>query len=236
MLQKNTKNSDVPFHVGIIMDGNRRWAKKRKMPQFEGHRQGLRTLIKISNYAWKRGVRVLTLYAFSSENWQRAKKEVNYLMKLISLALNEKYLSSLIRNKISLRVIGDKRRLPKYLQEKIRTAEKRTGNGKSGILNLAISYGGRLEIIEAIRKILRKKIKVEKIDENMISNNLWTKGLPDPELIIRTGGEKRLSNFLTWQSIYSELYFTDKYWPDFEEDDLEKAFENYRQREKRFGK
>jgi len=159
MLQKNTKNSDVPFHVGIIMDGNRRWAKKRKMPQFEGHRQGLRTLIKISNYAWKRGVRVLTLYAFSSENWQRAKKEVNYLMKLISLALNEKYLSSLIRNKISLRVIGDKRRLPKYLQEKIRTAEKRTSNGKSGILNLAISYGGRLEIIEAIRKILRKKIK-----------------------------------------------------------------------------
>ncbi len=233
---KNNQKEKVPYHLGIIMDGNRRWARENGLPNFEGHRRGSEKIKKISQYAWKRGVRILTFYAFSSENWQRSRREVDYLMKLIEKAFNKKYVSDLTEKEIKLIVLGEKRKLSKSLQKKIEEAEEKTKKGKKRVLNLAISYGGRLEIIQAVKNILKRGIKPEELDEEIISKNLWTNNLPDPDLIIRTGGEKRLSNFLTWQSVYSELYFTDRYWPDFEESDLDIAFQDYNQRKRRFGK
>jgi len=226
----------VPEHLGIIIDGNRRWAKSKGLPSFEGHRRGLDNVKRIGDWCYEKGVKIITFYAFSTENWNRAKTEVAYLMKLLERSVSGKYLKDLNEKKIRLRVSGQKERLPKSLQDKIEKAEKLTENNKNGILNLAVSYGGRAEIVQAIKDIIRNKIAPEKITEDLISENLWTRGLPFPDLIIRTGGEQRLSNFLLWQSAYSELYFTNKYWPDFSESDLEKAFLNFSQRERRFGK
>ena len=226
----------IPNHLAIIIDGNRRWAKAKGLPTLEGHRRGEKKLKKIGELAWKKGVKILTIFAFSTENWNRSKPEVEYLMHLLGNAFSKKTIEHYHKLGIKIRVIGQKERLSRSLQAKIEHAEKLTENNKKGILNLAISYGGRQEIIWAVKNIF-KKVKDEKeINEETISKNLWTEGLPDPDLIIRTGGETRLSNFLTWQSIYSELYFTNKYWPDFSEKDLEDAFKNYSSRERRFGK
>ena len=225
----------IPTHLGIIIDGNRRWAKKHNLPTIEGHRQGFRNVDKISEFARKLGVKILTIYVFSTENWKRPKKEIKYLMKLLSLAFNKKYIDKLIKDEIQIRILGEIEKLPKKLQQKIKKAEEKTKSGKKGILNLAISYGGRAEIIQALKKIIKKKIPADKITEKVISENLWTAGLPDPDLIIRTGGHLRLSNFLTWQSTYSELYFTDKYWPDFTEKDLLDAFADFSKRKRNFG-
>jgi len=226
----------IPTHLGIIIDGNRRWAKKHNLPTIEGHRQGFRNVDKISEFARKLGVKILTIYVFSTENWKRPKKEIKYLMKLLSLAFNKKYIDKLIKDEIQIRILGEIEKLPKKLQQKIKKAEEKTKSGKKGILNLAISYGGRAEIIQALKKIIKKKIPADKITEKVISENLWTAGLPDPDLIIRTGGRLRLSNFLTWQSTYSELYFTDKYWPDFTEKDLLDAFADFSKRKRNFGR
>ncbi len=226
----------IPTHLGIIIDGNRRWAKKHNLPTIEGHRQGFRNVNKISEFARKLGVKILTIYVFSTENWKRPKKEIKYLMKLLSLAFNKKYIDKLIKDEIQIRILGEIEKLPKKLQQKIKKAEEKTKSGKKGILNLAISYGGRAEIIQALKKIIKKKIPADKITEKVISENLWTAGLPDPDLIIRTGGRLRLSNFLTWQSTYSELYFTDKYWPDFTEKDLLDAFADFSKRKRNFGR
>jgi undecaprenyl diphosphate synthase len=220
----------IPNHLAIIIDGNRRWARKRRLPSFEGHRKGFDKVNKIGDYCWEKGVKILTIYCFSTENWKRSKAEISYLMRLLAKSFGKDYVKKLNNRGVKMQVIGQKERLPKFLQEKMAKAEESTKGNKNGVLNLAISYGGRVEIIQAA-----KKIKGE-ITEEKLNDNLWTSGLPDPDLIIRTGGEKRLSNFLTWQSVYSELYFSEKYWPDFTEKDIDKAFEEYSLRLRRFGK
>jgi len=226
----------VPFHLGIIVDGNRRWAEKKGLPFFEGHRKGLNNVNKIGEWCRKRGIKILTVFVFSTENWNRSKKEVNYLMRLLGKALNKKNIRDLDQKGVKIRIIGQKERLPKFLQKRIKEAEELTKNNKERILNLAISYGGRPEIVQAVKSIIEKKIPANKITEELINKNLWTVGLPEPDLIIRTGGVQRLSNFLTWQSIYSEFYFTKKYWPEFTEKDLDKAFLDYSRRQRRFGR
>lgn len=229
-------NIKTPFHLGIIVDGNRRWAKKKGLLSFDGHRKGLDNVQKIGDYCTKKGIKILTLYTFSTENWKRSKKEVSYLIKLLKESLNKKNIQKLHKKKIKLQIIGQKERLPEVLQKRIKEAEKLTKNNKERILNLAVSYGGRPEIIQAVKNIIKKKIPANKITEELINKNLWTAGLPYPDLIIRTGGAKRLSNFLTWQSAYSEFYFTKKSWPEFTEKDLNKALLDYSHRERRFGK
>lgn len=225
----------IPYHLGIIIDGNRRWAKERGLSSFEGQKKGLDNVHKIGDWAKKKGVKILTLYAFSTENWKRTKQEVRYLMKLLSEAFSKKNVKKLHQKGTKVQVIGQRERLPKFLQKKIETAERITKNNKENILNLAISYGGRPEIIQAVKNIIKKRIPADKITEEVINKNLWTTGLPDPDLIIRTGSEQRLSNFLTWQSVYSELYFTKKYWPDFTEKDLDMALLDFSLRQRRFG-
>lgn len=227
---------NVPYHLGIIIDGNRRWAAKRGLPAIIGHRQGSKNVKKIGKLCRKAGVKILTLYAFSTENWSRPEKEVNCFMGLIIETLGKKNIRDLHKDNIKVRIIGQKERFSKPIRKLIKEAEELTRNNKNGILNVALSYGGRTEIIEAVKKIIKKKIPLEKINEKLLEENLWTEKQPFPDLIIRTGGVKRLSNFLLWQSAYSELYFSDKYWPDFMEKDLNTAFEEYNQRQRRFGR
>ena len=225
----------IPYHLGIIIDGNRRWAKERGLSSFEGQKKGLDNVHKIGDWAKEKGIKILTLYTFSTENWKRTKQEVRYLMKLLSEAFSKKNVKKLHQKGIKVQAIGQRERLPKFLQKKIETAERITKNNKENILNLAISYGGRPEIIQAVKNIIKKRIPADKITEEVINKNLWTTGLPDPDLIIRTGSEQRLSNFLTWQSVYSELYFTKKYWPDFTKKDLDMALLDFSLRQRRFG-
>lgn len=226
----------IPNHLGIIIDGNRRWAKEKGLPSFEGHKRGLEKVKKAGNWAWDRGVKILTIYCFSTENWKRSEKEVKYLMLLLGDVLKKEIIESYHKKGIKVKIIGQKERLSKSLRKLVDDAETLTKNNKKGTLNLAISYGGRVEIVEAVKKIVEKKIPANKINEELINKNLWTEGIDYPDLIIRTGGERRLSNFLTWQSAYSELYFIDKYWPAFGESDLDRALSDYSDRHRRFGK
>lgn len=223
---------NIPQHLGIILDGNRRWAKEKGLPSFEGHRRGLETVKKVINYCKKRGVKALTLFVFSTENWKRAEKEVNFLMRLTKKALTNDF-EKLGSEGVRIKVIGQKTKLPEDLQKDIKDVEKLTQNNREMTLNLALSYGGRAEIVEAIKKIVKQKINPEKITEDVIKNNLWTS---DVDLVIRTGKEQRISNFLIWQSAYSEFYFCPKFWPDFTQKDLDKAFTEYARRQRRFGK
>ncbi len=227
---------NIPYHLGIIIDGNRRWARERGLPVFEGHRRGLGKLKKVGKWCKDKGVKILTIFVFSTENWNRSKGEVNYLMRLLRQALSKKEIDQLNKDGTKLQVIGQKERLDKSLQRLIREGEERTKNNKESILNLAVSYGGRPEIIAAIKEIIKKKIPSEKITEEVVNQNLWTAGLPYPDLIIRTSGELRTSGFLTWQAAYSELYFCKRHWPAFDEKDLDEAFADYAQRQRRFGK
>lgn len=222
-------------HIGVIGDGNRRWARERGLPTLEGHRRGFQRMKDIGRWCLKRGVKIFTFFAFSTENWNRSKKEVSYLMRLFKLAVT-KDINELKREGIKLRIIGDVTELSKDLQVAIKRAEDLTKNNKKGIFNIAINYGGRPELVRAVRKIIDKKIPSKKINQKVIEENLYTAGLSDPDLIIRTSGEQRLSGFLLWQSAYSELYFTPKYWPDFTEKDLDEALSEYSRRERRFGK
>lgn len=222
----------IPQHLGIILDGNRRWAKEKGLPVFEGHQNGLKNIIKIGKLCKEEGVKILTLFVFSTENWNRPKKEVDYLMNLIKTGLN-KDLRKLSEDGIKIRVIGQKEMIPASVQKAILKIEELTKNNKKMVVNIAFSYGGRAEIVEAIKNIIKNKIPPEKITEDTIKNNLWTS---DVDLIIRTGKEKRISNFLIWQAAYSELYFSNKYWPDFNEKELEEAFVDYASRQRRFGK
>jgi len=225
----------VPCHLAIIIDGNRRWARKRGLPIFEGHRQGLEKVKKIGEWCRKKGVKILTLFAFSTENWQRPKKEINYLIKLLANALCKRNVEKIHKDEIKIRIIGQIEKFPKSFQKIAKEAEKLTQNNKKGILNIALSYGGRADIIESVKKIIRNKISANRINEKLIERNLWTEDEPSPDLIIRTGKEQRISNFLIWQAAYAELYFSDKYWPDFTEKDLDLAFGEYARRERRFG-
>jgi len=228
-----TKN--IPYHLGIIIDGNRRWAKERGLPSFEGHRQGLEKVKKVTGWSKNQGIQILTFFIFSTENWKRSTKEIDYLMKLIKQSFSRKSVGEIHKKGIKIRVIGQRKRLSKPIQKVIEEAERLTGDNKEMILNFALSYGGKAEIVEAVKKIIEKKVPPEKINEDIISQNLWT---TDVDLIIRTGAEKgqRISNFLLWQAAYSELYFCKKYWPDFTEKDLAKALKEYAQCQRRFGK
>lgn len=229
-------NNNIPDHIVLFPDGNRRWAKERGLLSLIGHRHGYKNLIEFCEWCKKRRVRVLTVFGFSTENWKRAEREVNYLMKLFERSLlSKKNVAKFQRDGVKVRIIGQKERLPKSLQKVIVNVENLTKNNKNLQLNLAISYGGRWDILQAVQKIISKKIPAEKITEDLIEQNLSTAGLPAPDLIIRAGGEKRLSNFVLWQSAYSELYFCKKYWPAFTEKDLDEALREYSRRQRRFG-
>ncbi len=221
-------------HLGIIMDGNRRWAKEHGLPSFEGHRRGYANLKKVGDWCISRGIEVLTVFAFSTENWQRSKQEVSYLMRLFEMALSRD-LDDLHRKNIRIAVIGRVTDLPKRLQKHIAAAVEKTKHNTRGTVQLALNYGGRAEIVDAVKKVVRTARSASKITEESISRAMYTAEQPDPDLIIRTSGEQRTSGFLAWQGAYSELYFTKKYWPEFTEADLDQALNEYSRRQRRFG-
>jgi len=221
-------------HLAIIMDGNRRWAQERGYPGYVGHEHGYETLKRISDYVFSRSIRILTVFAFSTENWNRAEKEVGVLLSLCARALQEQF-GQLSKNGIQLRFIGDISAFPRVLQNEMVHITKETENNTRGILNVALNYGGRQELIRAVKNIIRDDIQPDNVTEDLISNYTYTQRLPDPELLIRTSGEQRLSGFLTWQTVYSELYFLQKYWPDVTVDDIDTALNMYAQRHRRFG-
>ncbi len=231
--------ANLPKHIGLIMDGNRRWAKGKMLPIKLGHKQGAETLKKIVRYANKIGIKHLTVYAFSTENWRRSEEEVDALMNLLQNYLND-FTKEADTENIVIRVLGDVTELSEDLQRGIASTIERTKNNTGIIFNIALNYGGRAEMIKAVKEISEEvkngKVNTEDITEEMISNHLYTKGQPDPDLIVRTSGEMRLSGFLMWQSTYSEILFLDKYWPDFSEKDLDNAIENYQQRKRNLGK
>jgi undecaprenyl diphosphate synthase len=228
----------IPAHIAIIMDGNRRWAKSRNLPVKLGHKQGAETLKKIARYANKIGVKLLTVYAFSTENWNRSEEEVNALMNLLKNYLDDFAKEADIEN-IVIRVLGDTDRLSESLQKSINSTIERTKNNTGLIFNIALNYGGRAEIIKAVKDISQEvkdgSLNIEDISEETISNHLYTKNEPDPDLLIRTSGEIRLSGFLPWQSVYSEFLFLEKLWPDFSEKDLDEAIDAYNKRNRKFG-
>ena len=228
----------IPVHVAIIMDGNGRWAKKRGLPRTAGHAQGARGVEQILEDADHMGIRYLTVYAFSTENWSRPDSEVKALMNLLRTYMKTS-LAKCARNNVRIRVIGDKSRLDSDLQASIANLEKETASNTGIGFQIAINYGSRDEIVRAVRKAAQKVkdsgLNPEDITEAMISDELDTAGIPDPDLLIRTGGEQRISNFLLWQTAYSELYFCDAAWPDFNKAELEKAVDAFNNRERRYG-
>jgi undecaprenyl diphosphate synthase len=226
--------SAVPAHVGIIMDGNGRWAAARGLPRVEGHRRGAERSRDIILHAADLGVDVLTLYTFSMENWQRPPSEISVLMKILSYYL-EKELDKLLKEGIRFRSIGEIWRLPKDIQQLIREAEQRSAENTRMTLVGALSYGGRNEILRAVKKLLSSSVAPDTITEKYFTGLLDTANMPPPDLIIRTSGEQRLSNFLLWQSAYAEFYFTDVLWPDFTKERFDEALQEYRLRERRFG-
>ena len=232
------KHQNYPKHIAIIMDGNRRWAKEHGLEAKKGHKAGADNLEKIVKYCNKIGIEYLTVYAFSTENWNRSKEEVGALMILLQTYLDN-FFKRADTDNIKIQVLGDISQLSKGLQMSIEKAIERTRNNTGLIFNIAFNYGGRAEIIYGIKQIVRKikdgELEEKDINEEMFSRFLYTKGEPDPDLVIRTSGEERLSNFLTWQSVYSELYFTKKYWPDFKNEDLLEAIEEYTKRTRKFG-
>lgn len=231
--------TQIPQHIAIIMDGNGRWAKKRGIPKIMGHKQGVESVKNITKAGIKFGVKYLTLYAFSTENWLRPKDEVVRLFGLLENFLKTEMLL-FHDNNVRLRIIGDRSRIAPAIRKIIETVEKDTAGYSRLVLNIALSYGSRQEILDAVRSILEdvKKgaLNPSKIDEALFSTYLYTRDCPDPDLLIRTSGEMRVSNFLLWQISYSEIYVTEKLWPDFGEQDLKKAIEEYSKRERRFGK
>jgi undecaprenyl diphosphate synthase len=223
----------VPVHIAIIMDGNGRWAQKRGLPRPEGHKEGVKTVKRIVKSAANHGIKFLTLYAFSTENWKRSKKEVDFLLHLFVDVINN-YLEELKSNGVKLNFIGDVSSLPYFLRKSIQYSKNETRNGKVLTLNIAINYGGRTEIVQAVKKICNQNIK--DINEEKFSEFLYTAGQPDPDMIIRTSGEKRLSNFLLYQASYSELFFTETLWPDFSEEEFLSMINDFGKRKRRFGK
>jgi len=224
----------IPSHVGIIMDGNGRWAEIRGLPRIEGHRRGAERAKEIAEISLELGVKCLTMYAFSTENWQRPQREVSMLMKILELYLKNE-LSDLIDKGIVFRTIGETWRLPENIQSLIKEAEEKTVSNKGMTLVAALSYSSRNEIVRAVKRIMNSGIKQEEISENLLNSHLDTTDLMPPDLIIRTSGERRLSNFLLWQSAYSELYFTDTLWPDFDKEEFMLAIQDFQGRERRFG-
>ena len=238
MAQSSDPPPDFPSHVAIIIDGNGRWARRRMLPRLEGHRQGAKAVRRAVEFCRRNGIAVLTLYAFSTENWQRPSTEVSGLMELLSQYLDSE-LDELHSHDIRFRTIGDMSRLPAWLAAKIEAAKEKTSRNTAMTLNIALSYGGRQEILQAALRMSRAMkegtLDEESVSEQVLEGFLDTAGLPDPDLLIRTGGELRISNFLLWQSAYSELYFTDLLWPDFDELAFMKAVEAYQSRQRRYG-
>lgn len=224
----------IPYHLGLIIDGNRRWARKRGLPTLMGHEAGYQKIKEVGDWCLERGIKVVTIYTFSYENWKRSKQEVNYLMKLILRALVDE-IDYFIERGIRLKLIGRENGLSKEVVAGKKLAEKKTSKNKKALLNLAVNYTGRLEIVDAVKNIVKNKIPAGKINESVLSDNMYTAGMPDPDLIIRTSGEQRLSGFLTWQAVYSELYFCKKLWPDFSKRDFNTALNEYVKRKRRFG-
>lgn len=228
----------MPRHIAIIMDGNRRWAKAQGKPASFGHKAGAKTLEKIVRYANKIGLEYITVYAFSTENWKRAEDEVKALMMLLQNYLDD-YSKRADTENIKVKILGDISALSEGMQKSIKNCMERTKNNTGVTFNIALNYGGRDELLTAIKKIATEvkdgKLELEQITEETVSNNLYTQGQPDPDLLIRTSGELRLSNFLPWQLVYSEFLFIDKNWPDFEEEDLYNAILEYQKRTRKFG-
>lgn len=232
------ENLKVPEHVAIILDGNGRWAKKRLMPRNYGHIQGSKNVEKICDSAYNMGIKYLTMYAFSTENWNRPKDEVDELMKLLKNYLKDCIKTSK-KNNMRVKVLGDLSRLDREMQISIKKLEEVSSKNTGLNFQVALNYGSRDEIVRSIKKMFadyeKNEFKIEDIDEKMFERYLDTKGIPDPDLLIRTSGEERLSNFLLWQLAYTEFYFTDVLWPDFDKKELERAVEYYNKRERRFG-
>lgn len=227
----------VPAHVAIIMDGNGRWAQLRGLPRSEGHQAGAATVHRLVEDALSLGIRYLTLYTFSTENWSRPQAEVTALMALLFDSIEEELF---VKNNVSFRIIGDLEKLPDNVRERLQQCERNTANNDAMTLVLALSYSSKWEITEAVRSIAQKvkngDIELDDVNDELISSSLSTSFMPDPDLLIRTGKEQRLSNFLLWQCAYSEFYFTEVLWPDFDKDELCKAVCDYQKRQRRYGK
>lgn len=234
-----SSSDSIPKHIAIVMDGNGRWAKKRLLPRAMGHREGLKATRKIIEATANAGVKVLTLFAFSSENWNRPEEEVSALMDLFVNAL-EKEVSQLDEKGVRIQFIGDRSKFHSALQEKINEAELATSDNESFLLNIAANYGGRWDVVNAAKSlyknVISNEVDIDKVDEEEFSKYLSTSPQIDPDLFIRTAGEQRVSNFLMWQLAYTELYFADVLWPDFDEKQLQIALQNYAQRKRKFGR
>lgn len=235
---ENINLENLPKHIAIILDGNRRWAKARGLTTKEGHTEGFDNLERIAKYADEIGIKYLTVYAFSTENWKRSQEEVSWLMNIFKTNI-DRYLQRLDNGNIKIRIIGEKSNVPKELVPRIKKIMKKTENNQGMVLNIAFNYGGRAELVNATKQIAQKvkdgTINLEDITEQMISDNLYTAGQPDPDLLIRTSHELRTSNFLPWQLTYTEFYFPEKNWPEFTNEDLIEAIKVYQGRNRRFG-
>ena len=234
-LMEQIEKENLPKHIAITMDGNGRWAKDKGKLRIFGHQHGVKAVRETVEAAAEIGIKFLTLYAFSTENWKRSEREVNALMTLLISTIS-KETKTLMKNDICLNAIGNLSQLPKKCEQELEQAIEKTKNNKRMTLILALSYSGRWEIVNAVNKIMKEKHLIKELTEEAFQQYLNTKGVPDPELLIRTSGEHRISNFLLWQIAYSELYFTDTLWPDFRKEDLLKAIIDYQKRERRFGK
>lgn len=229
---------NIPEHIAIIMDGNGRWAKQKGLPRIAGHHSGMKTVKRITIAANDLGVKYLTLYAFSTENWKRPKEEVEFLMKLPQQFL-ELEIGELMENNVQVRMMGEVEQLPSYTRKAVEEAMSKTANNTGLVLNFALNYGGRLELIKAVKAVAEQvengQLQVDHINEELFSNYMQSRDLPDPDLLIRTSGEIRLSNFMLWQLAYSEFYFTDVFWPEFSEEHFMAAIQEYQRRARRFG-
>jgi len=238
LIKQISEQGDIPSHIAIIMDGNGRWAKSKNLPRIAGHREGINSVREIVRICGELGVSYLTLYTFSSENWKRPKIEVGAIMKLLLGTIN-KEIDNLDKNNVRLLTIGNLNDLPKEPRKGMLEGVNKTKNNTGLNLILALSYGGRQELIMAFQRIVNKiekgEMKSEHISQESIAKELYTSEVPDPDLLIRTGGERRISNFLLWQSAYTELYMTDKFWPDFREDEILDSIFDYQNRQRRFG-
>lgn len=224
----------IPIHVAFIVDGNRRWARERGLPIILGHRKGYKRIEDLVVYAKSIGIKYVTFWAFSTENWNREKKEVDDLMNIFRRIFTHSAMKKIIKEKAKIIIFGDLKKFPFDIQKSVKNIVEETKNNNEITVNIALNYGGRAEILQAVNKLLQKKEK--NVDEEIFSSYLYSKDQPDPDLIIRTGGDQRLSGYLPWQSVYSELYFTKTYWPDFDEKALEKAIKDFSNRQRRFGK
>jgi len=235
---KLIKRNNLPRHLAIIMDGNGRWAESKGLPRSFGHQEGLKTVKRVINCCLELNIPILTLYAFSTENWKRPQEEISFIFKLFYETLHKER-DNLIKNNIQLNFLGRVGELPEDLINCMLELNKLTKDNNKLILNIAVNYGGRAEIIDAVKSIAllikADKIKLEEINEELISNNLYINGLPDPDLLIRTAGEMRISNFMLWQLAYTEFWVTPVYWPDFDQEDLVEALLDFQKRERKFG-